>query len=297
MKLYHKKTPMQITCSYLWMVSGAFLAALSIRVFLYPNELIDGGVIGISMILGRLLGGQYLSIFIVLLNLPFLYLAYKHIRRSFVIQMSIAILIFSGFLAILEFVPPFEGDPLEIIVFGGAVLGAGIGLIIRHGGCTDGSEILGIIANKKFGFTVGQVVLFFNFFVFGAYGLIFLDWHIALRSMMTYIVAFKMIDIVIVGLEELKSVMIISSKADELKKAIISELGLGLTVLNAEGGWSGEQSKVLMVIIERLDLADLKELIFKNDKEAFFSIQNLYEVMYGLDHSADKQKKRARISK
>lgn len=297
MKNYYKKTPLQITISYLWMVAGAFLAALSIQIFLYPNNLIDGGVVGISMILARLVGGQYLPIFLILLNLPFLYLAYRFIRRSFVIQMSIAILIFSGLLALLEFVPPFRGDPLEIIVFGGAILGAGIGLIIRHGGCTDGSEILGIIANKKFGFTVGQVVLFFNFFVFGAYGLIFLDWHIALQSLMTYIVAFKMIDIVIVGLEELKSVMIISSKADELKKVIISELQLGLTVLNAEGGWSGEKAKVLMVIIERLDLSDLKELVFKYDKEAFFSIQNLYEVMYGVDHSADKQKKRARISK
>ncbi len=267
--------------SYFWILVGAFLAAVSIRVFLYPNRLIDGGIIGISMICTRLFGNALFSIFFVAFTLPFVYLSYKYIRRTFVIQMLIAVIIFAAFLSILENAPSFIGDPLEIIVIGGAILGIGAGLIIRHGGCLDGTEILAIIINRKKGFTVGQVVLFINVFIFGAYGWIFYDWHIALQSLMMYIVAFKMMDLVIVGLDELKSVMIISMKPQELKQVIMHELGLGLTVMYGRGGYSGDAREILFVIVERLDLADLKEIILREDPSAFMAIENLHEVVYG----------------
>ena len=269
-----------MVAEYFGIALGSFLAALAIRVFLYPNHLIDGGVVGIALILGRLTSDRFISLYLILLNLPFVYLAYKYIRRTFVIQMLIAISIFAFFLSWLEIVPPFHGDSLEIIALGGAILGIGAGLIIRYGGCTDGSEILGIIANKRFGFTVGQVVLVFNFFVFASYGVIFLDWHIAVKSLLTYIVAFKMIDLVIVGLDEIKSVSVISSKSEELSAAILEELGLGLTITNGRGGYSGEERNILNIIVERLDLADLKDLILKIDQKAFISISNIYEVVY-----------------
>ena len=267
--------------SYLWIVLGSFFAALAIRVFLYPHHLIDGGVVGISMILGRLTNDALMSVYVVAVNVPFIYLAYRFIRKTFVIQMLVAVLFFAIFMIALEPVPPYHGDALEIIVLGGAVLGLGSGLIIRFGGCLDGSEILGIIVNKRYGFTVGQVVLFFNFFVFASYGLIFLDWHIAVKSLLTYIVAFKMIDLVIVGLEEIKSVTIISSKPDQLKEAILKDLGLGVTITHGKGGYSGEEKELLNVIVERLDLADLKDLVLTVDEHAFLSITNIYEVIYG----------------
>ncbi|MBM3193717.1 MAG: YitT family protein [Chlamydiae bacterium] len=275
-----KKKPLQLLAEYFGIALGAFLGALSIRVFLYPNQLIDGGVVGISLILGRLTNDSFISLYLILLNLPFVYLAYRYIRRTFVIQMLVAIALFAFFLSWLEIVPPFHGDSLEIIAIGGAILGIGAGLIIRFGGCTDGSEILGIIANKRFGFTVGQVVLVFNFFVFTSYGLIFLDWHIAVKSLLTYIVAFKMIDLVIVGLEEIKSVTVISTKSKEISAAILEELGLGLTITSGRGGYTGEERNILNVIVERLDLADLKELVLKIDQYAFISISNIYEVVY-----------------
>jgi uncharacterized membrane-anchored protein YitT (DUF2179 family) len=278
---------------YFWIALGAFLAAVSIRIFLLPNELIDGGVVGISLILTRLYGGSYLSYFLILLNLPFIYLAYRFIRRTFVLHMLGAVLLFAVFLFVLEKAPLFLGDPLEIIVFGGAILGVGVGLIIRHGGCLDGTEILAIIINRKKGFTVGQVVLFINIFIFAAYGWIFQDWHIALRSLMTYVVAFKMIDIVIVGLDELKSVLIISSKPKELADAIINELGLGLTIMHGKGGFSGEARDILFVIVERLDLAELKELVLREDPSAFMAIEDLHEVAYG-KHAYVPYKKKPR---
>lgn len=267
--------------SFTGMAVGAFFAALAIRIFLIPNELIDGGVVGISLILARLFHHSYLSIFLLALNLPFVYLAYKYIRRSFVIHMLVAILLFAFFLAVLDYLPSFEADPLEAIVIGGAILGAGAGLIIRFGGCTDGTEILAILINRKKGFTVGQVILFINIFIFAAYGWIFDNWHTALRSLMTYIVAFKMMDIVIAGLEELKSVLIMCAKPDKLSKIITHELGLGLTFIKGKGGYSGEDRDILFIIVERLDLAELKEIVLREDPTAFIAIENLHEVAYG----------------
>lgn len=127
-KIYHH------LLNYTGMAIGAAFAALAIRVFLIPNELIDGGVIGVSLILARLWGSPYLSIFLFLLNLPFIYLAYKYIRRSFVLQMFVAVVLFAIFLLVMEALPSFGADPLEAIVIGGAMLGAGAGLIIRNGG-------------------------------------------------------------------------------------------------------------------------------------------------------------------
>jgi uncharacterized membrane-anchored protein YitT (DUF2179 family) len=267
--------------AYFGMAVGAFFAALAIRIFLTPNDLIDGGVVGISMILGRLYGWSYLSFFLVILNIPFIFLAWRYIRRSFVMNMVAAVIFFGIFLFLLEKVPSFGADQLEAIVIGGAMLGAGAGMIIRHGGCIDGTEILAILINKKKGFTVGQVILFINFFVFTAYGWIFNDWHIALRSLMTYIVAFKMMDIVIAGLEELKSVLIMCSKPDKLSKIITHELGLGLTFIKGKGGYSGEDRDILFIIVERLDLAELKEIVLTEDPSAFIAIENLHEVAYG----------------
>lgn len=265
----------------IWIAIGACLAAVSIRIFLYPNELIDGGIIGICLILARLFGEGYLSTFLIILTLPFIYLAYRYIRRSFVIHMFAAILLFAFFLWVLASAPPFYGDPLEVIFFGGAILGVGAGLIIRNGGCLDGTEILAIIINRKKGFTVGQTVLVANFFVFGLYGALFKDWHIALQSLMMYIVAFKMIDLVIVGLDEMKSVLVISSKPQELSKVIMNQLGLGLTIIHGKGGFSGASRDLLLIIVERLDLADLKEIVLREDSEAFMAIENLHEAVSG----------------
>jgi uncharacterized membrane-anchored protein YitT (DUF2179 family) len=278
--------------SYFWILLGAFLAAVSIRIFLYPNLLIDGGIVGVALIFGRLLGDQWISIFLVICNLPFIYLAYRYIRRTFVIQMLIAVVLFAAFLSILENAPPFFGDSLEVIALGGAILGIGAGLIIRNGGCLDGTEIMGIIINRQTGFTVGQVVLVANIFVFGAYGAIFWDWHIAVKSFLTYIVAFKMMDMVIVGLDELKSVMIISSVPDKIAKSVMNELGLGLTVLHGKGGYTGDNREVQFVIVERLDLSDLKEVILNEDPHAFITVQNLHEVVYGkTSHNKVRRKK------
>ncbi len=291
---YNSKTFRHDLIAFIWIAIGAFLAAVSIRIFLFPNQLIDGGIVGVALILAQLFGKSNLPYYLIALNIPFIYLAYRYIRKTFVIQMFGAVLLFAVFLRVLDFAPAFTGNILEIIVIGGVFLGIGVGLIIRHGGCLDGTEILAIMINRKKGFTVGQVVLVINIFIFGAYGWIFYDWHIAVQSLMMYIVAFKMIDLVIVGLDELKSVLIISSKPKEIGDVIINELGLGLTIMHGRGGFSGDSREILFVIVERLDLAELKEIVLREDPGAFMAIENLHEVVYGGHHSYMPYKKKAR---
>lgn len=289
-----KKSWSVMTILFGWLAIGAFLAAFAIQVFLVPNRLIDGGIVGIAMIMGNITNPKWIPYFLLLINLPFIFLAYKHIGKTFVIQMLFAVIVFAVSMVFLESYTnwEFKGDPLEVVVIGGAVLGIGIGLIIRYGGCLDGTEILGIIINKKTGFTVGQTVLFCNIFVFGAAGLVFQDWHPPLLSLITYMVVVKIMDTVIIGLDETKSVLIISSKSKQIADAIIHELGLGLTVMYGRGGFSGDEREILYVIAERLQLAELKELIHREDPSAFIAIENLHEVANGNKGQPQRRKTR-----
>lgn len=268
---------------YFWMAVGAFLAAFAIEVFFIPNRLIDGGIVGIAMICSNIFGKAYLPYLLVLFNLPFLFLAYRGIGKSFVIQMVIAVLLFASSLVFISYFMPwqFKGETLEVVVIGGALLGIGLGLIIREGGCLDGTEILGLIINNRTGITVGQVVLVCNIFVFGAAAVVFQDWHPPILSLITYIVVVKIMDSVIVGLDETKSVLIISGKSKAIADAIVHELGLGLTIMYGRGGFSGDEREILYVIVERLQLAELKDLIHREDPSAFIAIENLHEVANG----------------
>lgn len=269
--------------SYFWITFGAFLAAFSIEVFFIPNNLIDGGTVGMAMILGNIFGKGVIPYLLLAFNLPFVVLAYRSIGKVFVMHMLVATLLFAGFMALIANWThlEFHGDSLEVVVIGGALLGIGLGLIIREGGCLDGTEILGIIINRRAGYTVGQVVLVCNFFVFGTAALVFRDWHTPLMSLITYLVVIKIMDSVIVGLDETKSVLIISSKSKAIADAIVHELGLGLTIMYGRGGFSGDEREILYVIAERLQLAELKDLILREDQNAFIAIENLHEVANG----------------
>ncbi|MCE2983333.1 MAG: YitT family protein [Parachlamydia sp.] len=286
--------------SYFWIALGAFLAAFALEVFFIPNSLIDGGIVGVAMILGNLFGTSLIPYLSLILNLPFLVLAYKSIGRVFVIHMLMATFLFALSMILISHLMPtvrFEGDILEVVVIGGAMLGVGLGLIIREGGSLDGTEILGIIVNRRTGFTVGQVVLVCNIFVFGAAGLVFQDWHPPILSLITYIVVIKIMDAVIVGLDETKSVLIISSKSKAIADAIVHELGLGLTIMYGRGGFSGDEREILYVIAERLQLAELKDLILREDASAFIAIENLHEVANGKSHHGEGQKKFTRMER
>lgn len=279
--------------TFFWFALGAFLAALGIEAILIPNQLIDGGVVGVSIMASHLFGNGLLPYFMVLFNLPFVYMAYKQIGRHFVIQMLTAVGLLAIAMAMFIWVPvwfhlpalEFHGDSIEVIVLGGFIIGAGAGLIIRHGGSTDGTEIMGILINRKRGFTVGQVILFVNIFVFAAAGFVYENWHSAFLSLLTYVVATKVMDMVIVGFEDTKSVKIISKIPQHLCDVLMEELGVGLTVMYGRGGYSGEEQEILYIVVERLQLAELKEIVHREDPKAFIAVENLHEVINGRQNS------------
>lgn len=266
---------------FFWMIIGSFIYAIAIKLLLPPFHLIDGGIVGISMICAALFGKQYLPICLILFNLPFLVLAYRQIGRTFVILMLIALGMLATFCVLLSNVPVFDGDVLEVIVFGGLFLGIGVGMVIRVGGAYDGTEILAILVNRKYGFTVGQVVFFLNIFIFALAGFVYRDWHAALRSFMTYLVAYKIMDTVIVGLDEMKSVTIISDDPRRVADLLIHDLSLGVTIMYGRGGYSGAEREIIYVIVERLQLAEMKNLVHREDPNAFIAIENLHEVVSG----------------
>lgn len=271
--------------TFVWIAIGAFIAAVSIKSIILPNNVIDGGVTGISMVIARIVGPKWLPYLIIVINLPCIYFAYRNFGKSFLVFLITGIILFSFFIFLLEDVikdfPEFHGDPLEVVVLGGIVLGLGIGIIIRNGGCSDGSEIIAIIINRSKGFTIGQVVVFINIFIFIAAGYFYKEWNTSVRSFITYMVTYKTMDFVIVGLDEIKSVLIISSKPKEVADTIIHELGLGLTIMYGRGGYTGDDREILLVIVDRLQLSELKDIVLGIDPSSFMAVENLHEVVYG----------------
>ncbi len=271
--------------TFLWIAIGAFIAAVSIKSIILPNNIIDGGVTGIAMVIARIVGQKWLPYLIFAINLPCIYFAYKNFGKSFLLFLITGIVLFAFFIFLLEDVvhnfPEFHGDALEVVVLGGIVLGLGIGIIIRNGGCSDGSEVIAISIHRSKGFTIGQVVVFINIFVFIAAGYFYKEWNTSVRSFITYMVTYKTMDFVIVGLDEIKSVLIISSKPKEVTDTIIHQLGLGLTIMYGRGGYTGDDREILLVIVDRLQLSELKDIVLNIDPSSFMAVENLHEVVYG----------------
>jgi uncharacterized membrane-anchored protein YitT (DUF2179 family) len=258
---------------------GASLMAVGLEIFLVPNNVIDGGITGISIMLSYLTGWK-LGIFLFLLNVPFFFLGYKQIGKTFALSTLYGIIILSIGTTLLHPVPAFTQDILLATVFGGIILGVGVGIVIRYGGSLDGTEILAILFNNKLPFSVGEIIMFFNLFILGSAGFVF-TWDRAMYSLIAYFVAFKTIDITITGLDESKSVWIISDNSTEIGDAIMSRLGRGVTYINGEGAYSGEDKKVIFCIINRLEEAKLKEIVTEYDPVAFLAVADIAEVRGG----------------
>ncbi|WP_198025721.1 YitT family protein [Bacillus sp. J37] len=263
----------------LFIFIGAVLMGVGLEIFLVPNQVIDGGIVGISIILSHLLGWK-LGLFIFILNIPFFFIGYKQIGKTFALSTLFGIAILSITTALLHPVPAFTEDVLLATVFGGIILGVGVGIVIRYGGSLDGTEILAILANKKLPFSVGEIIMFFNIFILGSAGFVF-GWNRAMYSLIAYFVAFKTIDVVIEGLDESKSAWIISEQYQEIGDAIIARLGRGVTYLNGEGAYTGDDKKVIFCVITRLEEAKLKSIVEDLDETAFLAVSNIAEVRGG----------------
>ncbi|WP_066260176.1 YitT family protein [Neobacillus drentensis] len=279
-KMQHRKlTKRKIFQRILLITLGASLMAVGLEIFLVPNNVIDGGITGISIILSYITGWK-LGMFLFILNIPFFFIGYKQIGKTFALSTLYGIIILSIGTTLLHPVPAFTQDILLATVFGGLVLGIGVGLVIRYGGSLDGTEILAILFNNKLPFSVGEIIMFFNLFILGCAGFVF-SWDRAMYSLIAYFVAYKTIDITITGLDESKSVWIISDNAKQIGDAIMNRLGRGVTYINGEGAYSGDDKKVIFCVINRLEEAKLKEIVTESDDSAFLAVADIAEVRGG----------------
>jgi uncharacterized membrane-anchored protein YitT (DUF2179 family) len=263
----------------IFIIFGAILMGVGIEEFLVPNRILDGGIVGISIILSHLTGVK-LGIFIFVLNIPFFFIGYKQIGKTFALSTLLGIAVLSITTALLHNVPALTEDLLLATVFGGIVLGVGVGIVIRYGGSLDGTEIMAILINKKIPFSVGEIIMFFNVFIFAIAGFVF-GWDRAMYSLLAYYIAFKTIDIVIAGLDESKSAWIISDQYEDIGETILARLGRGVTYLKGEGAYTGDDKKVIFCVITRLEEAKLKEIVQEIDPSAFLAVANIAEVRGG----------------
>ncbi|MCA1062556.1 YitT family protein (plasmid) [Cytobacillus spongiae] len=279
-KIKHKKIPLKEVVKRAVLITiGAVIMAVGLEIFLVPNQVIDGGIVGVSIILSHITGVK-LGLFIFILNIPFFFIGYKQIGKTFAFSTLYGIIILSTSTTFLHPVPAFTQDILLASLFGGIVLGIGVGLVIRYGGSLDGTEILAILTSKKLPFSVGEIIMFVNLFILASAGFVF-SWDRAMYSLLAYYVAFKMIDITIKGLDESKSVWIISENYEEIGDALLHRLGRGVTYLKGEGAFSGDDKKVIFCVITRLEEAKLKDIVAEHDPSAFLAIADIAEVRGG----------------
>ena len=256
---------------------GTALVGVALEIFLIPNRIIDGGVVGLSIMAAHL-SRLPVGLFLFVLNLPFLWMGYRQIGRSFSLTTLVAVTLMSLFTSALHPVPKLTGDLLLAAVFGGAILGLGVGMVIRHGGCLDGTEVVAIMLTRRLPFSVGEIVMFFNLFILGGASLVF-GWDRAMYSLLAYFVAFRAIDTAVQGLDGSKAAMIVSRMPDKVREAIMRQLGRGVTELEGKGGFTGASRSVLYTVVSRLELAKLKSIVLEVDGDAFVAIQDVHEVM------------------
>jgi uncharacterized membrane-anchored protein YitT (DUF2179 family) len=284
-KLYEYKIVIKKFSIDFFLISiGVLAAGFGLRGFLLPNQFLDGGATGISLMITELTGIN-LSLLLVLINLPFVILGYSIISRQFAIKTAFGILLLAIAVAFIPY-PEITNDKLLVAVFGGFFLGAGIGLAVRGGAVIDGTEVLAIAVSKKSGLTIGDVILIVNVIIFSLAAWL-ISVEIALYAMLTYLSASKTVDFLIEGIEEYTGVTIISIKSGKIRNMIVEKLGRGITVYKGERGFgkSGEKHydmEIIYTIITRLEVSKLKLEIEKIDPNAFVVMSSVKDMKGGM---------------
>ena len=270
--------------NFSFITAGVFSAAFGLESFLLPNDFIDGGATGISLLLAEItkIPIYYL---LVIINLPFVIIGARTISRDFAVKTAIGITALALVVAFVHF-PVMTRDKLLVAIFGGFFLGAGIGLSVRGGGVIDGTEVLAIALSKKLGITIGDVVLVFNILIFSVAAYI-LNIEIALYSVITYLAASKTLDFIIEGIEEYTAVTIISPKHNLIRQMIVDVIGRGVTIYKGHRGYGkrGETDTdmdIVYTVITRLEVSRLNSEIEKIDPFAFVVMSSVKDTRGGM---------------
>ncbi len=271
---------------------GIILASIGLKAFLLPNGFLDGGVTGIALLVRTFVDFK-ISYLLIIFSIPFLILGYFTVSKRIVIKSVLSIIGLALFIHFENF-ETITDDKLLISIFGGLFLGAGIGIAIRNGSVLDGSEILGVYLNDKFGISIGQIILFFNIILFSITAWV-ISTEVALYSILTYIVTAKVTDLTIEGFEDFIGVTIVSKKYEAIEDAIMRKLGVGMTLYKGTRGVgnSGRQVDfdIIHSIINRIDIKKMYRIINDIDPNAFIVEFDVNTVKGGvLRHYLDKKK-------
>ena len=266
LKLRHGRNFQRIILQGVQLLIGATIASIGLELFLIPNQVIDGGVVGLSIMGHYMFGNIPFGVFLVVLNLPFLYIGAKHIGKNFAVATVVAVIV--------------TNDPFLAAIFGGIIDGIGVGIIMRAGGSLDGTEIVAIIVDKHSPFSVGEVVMFINLFILSGAGLLF-GWDKAMYSLVAYFVIAKMIDVVTKGLDETYAVMIVTDLPIEVTDELNRQLGRGVTILHGQGGYTKLPKEILYCVVNRLEVTKVKDIVLSMDERAFVTINAVHDIVGG----------------
>jgi uncharacterized membrane-anchored protein YitT (DUF2179 family) len=264
---------------------GAAMAVFAMKGFMIPNQFMDGGVTGISILLHEITHIN-ISFFIVAFNLPFIYLGYKRIGKTFAIQTTLAMILLSAGLMFSD-IKPFTTDPLLIAIFGGILIGTGVGMVIRSGGVLDGAEVIAVFTKRRTGFSNSEIIMLFNTFIFAGAAFHF-GLETAMYSLITYYSATRATDYIVDGIEQYTSIHIISAHHDKVKDLLVNELGKGITVYKGQRGYLPgsfnikEDCEIIVTIVTRLEINNIQESISEIDPKAFMYIQSVKEAAGGI---------------
>jgi len=261
-------------------IIGAFITAYGLEAVLIPNNVSDGGVTGLS-IAGSQLMGLPLGLLIAILNIPFVFLGYKQIGKSFAIYSVVGIASLAIGTSVMHHIPTIiEGDTLLVTVVGGIIIGFGMGLALRNGGALDGIDMLAVLLSRKLPFGTSDLILFLNLFVFVIVSTVF-GLKGAFLSGIAYFIASKVIHIVEEGLSGSKTFKIITKYPEEMVETIRDRLGRSATFNLVQGAYSNEQFKEITCVINRLEETKMKEIINEIDNQAFVAVYDVAEIKGG----------------
>ncbi|MBY0204048.1 YitT family protein [Paenibacillus polysaccharolyticus] len=276
----HKSNQLKILSKALLIIIGGFITAYGLEAILIPNQVSDGGVTGLSIV-GSNLFGLPLGLLIGLLNIPFVWLGYKQIGKSFALYSVIGIASLAISASLMHHVPTIiKGDTLLVTVVGGIIIGFGMGLALRNGGALDGIDMLAVLLSRKLPFGTSDLILFLNMFVFIVVSTVF-GLQGAILSGLAYFIASKVIHIVEEGLSGSKTFKIITTQPEVMVETIRDRLGRGATYTEAYGGYSNEQFKEITCVINRMEESKIKEIINEIDPTAFVVVYDVAEVKGG----------------
>lgn len=261
---------------FLMITVGTFVYSVALEMFLVPNLVLDGGLTGISLMINYQTG-ILLGLLTFLLNIPFVVLGWRMLGLRFAGSYLYAMILLSGFTALLHDVAPVTDNELLSVVFGGILLGIGVGLVIKGGACLDGTELLAMLCSKRLPVSVGQVILFLNLVIFSVAACLF-GIDRALLSLLTYIIASKLIDMVETGFNEAKQTIIICNDGATIATEIYEKLGRTMTILDAHGLISGKKD-MMYCVITRLELMELRRIVEKYDGSAFITVSDISEII------------------